>query len=149
MPPSLTADSIGLTEALLACDAAVEECLRVAALLPGDVSPGERMTEATAALEAAQAADDVVEALMPLVQREKPRGSYEALRDAAARAWARCEACAQRGLRAITPAELRAAGKAAVVAAYASERANDRFGLVCGWVADAMLARAARRKEAA
>jgi hypothetical protein len=139
-----------LQAALAAVDAAVENCLAVAALLPGDLSPAERREEAARAIEAYQAAEDALEALLPLVERERPRGSYRALERAASRAWARMEVTAGRVLHAATDAELRAADRAQLAATDAYQRANERHARICGWVADAVIERLdQRRRDAA
>ena len=147
MPPD--ADRIGLNEALAELDAAVERCLAVAALLPGDVAPEERREAARVAIEEYEALDGAVAALMPVIAAQRPRGSYAALEQAAARAWARLEATAGRVLGGATDAELRAADRAQAVAAHAYDRAMQRHAIIAGWVADAYLERQGRRKDAA
>jgi hypothetical protein len=142
-----------LTETLIvtlrAVDNAVEAALAVAALQPGDVAPEERRAEAALAIDAYEAAERAVEALLPVIERERPRGSYAALERAAARAWARLEATAGRVFHAATDAELRAADRAQLVAWHAYEQAARRHGLICGWVAAAYLERRKERKDAA
>lgn len=143
-----------LTEALLAAlaavDAAVERCLAVAALLPGDCSPEERRDAARVAVEEYEALDGAVEVLLPVVAAQRPRGSYDVLEQAAARAWARLEATAGRVLQGATDAERRAADRAQQVAMHAYQRAAERYGRVADWVAAAVLERIERRhKDAA
>ena len=132
-----------LITALARVDAAVADALAVAWLLPGEVSPDERPQLAAVAVDAYEAADGVVVALMPLIALERPRGSLDALDAAAGRAWMTAEHVAALALRAREPAVIRAADRAQALAVHASQQAHARHADVCGWLSAALEARQA------
>lgn len=131
----------GLQAAIDRLQTAVDSYIAVA-LLPLDAMDRRECDHLIGvALGDANAADAVVDALMPLIKSERPRGSFDVLHQATRHAWATLDMAATLALRAATPDEQRAADRAQALALHAYQRAGDRYSLICGWLAEAIRAR--------